>query len=89
MKTALASDFDNTLFFMDTEERFRAQDIFEILFYQKRGGCFGICTGRSPDSILDTVGSFMHPDLHTRSHSPQFMHRSGSISKWKYGRLEP
>lgn len=63
MKTALASDFDNTLFFMDTEERFRAQDIFEILFYQKRGGCFGICTGRSPDSILDTVGSFMHPDF--------------------------
>ncbi len=63
MKTALASDFDNTLFFMDTEERFKAQDIFEILFYQKRGGCFGICTGRSPDSILDTVGSFMHPDF--------------------------
>ena len=63
MKTALASDFDNTLFFMDTEERFRAQDIFEILFYQKRGGLFGICTGRSPDSILDIVGSFMHPDF--------------------------
>ena len=50
MKTALASDFDNTLYFMDTEERFRAQDVFEILFYQKRGGLFGICTGRSPDT---------------------------------------
>ena len=63
MKTALASDFDNTLYFMDTEERFRAQDVFEILFYQKRGGLFGICTGRSPDSIFDIVGSFMHPDF--------------------------
>lgn len=63
MKTALASDFDNTLYFMDTEERFRAQDVFEILFFQKRGGLFGICTGRSPDSILDIVGSFMHPDF--------------------------
>ena len=63
MRTALVSDFDNTLFFYDTEERFRAQDIFEILFFQKRGGLFGICTGRSPDSILDTVGDFLHPDF--------------------------
>lgn len=63
MKTALASDFDNTLYFMNTEERFRAQDVFEILFFRKRGGLFGICTGRSPDSILDIVGSFMHPDF--------------------------
>lgn len=63
MKTALASDFDNTLYFMNTEERFRAQDVFEILFFRKRGGLFGICTGRSPDSIFDIVGSFMHPDF--------------------------
>ena len=63
MKTALASDFDNTLYFMNTEERFRAQDVFEILFFRKRGGLFGICTGRSPDSIFDITGSFMHPDF--------------------------
>ena len=43
MKKALASDFDNTLYFMDTEERFRAQDVFEILFFRKEGGVFGIC----------------------------------------------
>lgn len=63
MKTALASDFDNTLYFHDTEERFRAQDVFEILFFRKRGGVFGICTGRSPDSIFDTVGTFIRPDF--------------------------
>ena len=63
MRTALVSDFDNTLFFYHTEERFRAQDIFEILFFQKRGGVFGICTGRSPDSILDMCGDFLHPDF--------------------------
>ncbi len=63
MKTALVSDFDNTLYFMDTEERFRAQDVFEVLFFRKRGGLFGICTGRSPDSIFDTVGDFMRPDF--------------------------
>jgi HAD superfamily hydrolase (TIGR01484 family) len=62
-KTALISDFDNTLFFRNTEEQFKAQDIFEILFFQKRGSVFGICTGRSPDSILDTIGNFMHPDF--------------------------
>ena len=62
MRTALASDFDNTLYFHNTEERFYAQDIFEILFFQKRGGLFGICTGRSPDSILDMTGNFLHPD---------------------------
>ena len=62
-KTALISDFDNTLFFRNTEEQFKAQDIFEILFFQKRGGLVGICTGRSPDSILDTIGHFMHPDF--------------------------
>ena len=48
---------------MDTEERFRAQDVFEILFFRKEGGVFGICTGRSPDSILETCGSFLHPDF--------------------------
>ena len=53
MKTALISDFDGTLYFRETEEQFRAQDVFDILFFRKRGGVFGICTGRSPDSIFD------------------------------------
>lgn len=63
MKKALAADFDGTLYFHNTEERFKAQDIFEILFFQQRGGVFGICTGRSPDSILHTIGSFIRPDF--------------------------
>lgn len=63
MKIALASDFDNTLYFHNTEERFYAQDVFEILFFQKRGGIFGICTGRSPDSVFDNIGTFIRPDF--------------------------
>ena len=63
MRKGLASDFDGTLFFARSEERFRAQDVFDILFFQKSGGIFGICTGRSPDSVLDTVGSFIRPDF--------------------------
>ena len=63
MIKALAADFDGTLYFHNTEERFYARDIFEILFFQKRGGLFGICTGRSPDSIFDTIGDFIRPDF--------------------------
>ena len=44
---AVASDFDNTLYFMGDEEPMRAADIFGILYYQQRGGLFGLCTGRS------------------------------------------
>lgn len=63
MKKGLASDFDNTLYFRDTEERMRAQDIFEILYFQQSGGIFGICTGRSPDSVRETAGKFIRPDF--------------------------
>ena len=34
MKTALISDFDGTLYFRETEEQFRAQDVFDILFFR-------------------------------------------------------
>ena len=79
MKTALACDFDNTLYFYKTEERFRAQDIFEILFFQKRGGVFGICTGRSPDSILDITGNFLHPDFIISVSGALIVDREGKV----------
>lgn len=78
-KTALISDFDNTLYFHNTEERFRAQDVFEILFFQKRDCLFGICTGRSPDSIFDTVGSFMHPDFLISVSGALIVDRDGNV----------
>ena len=79
MKTALASDFDGTLYFMNTEERFHAQDVFEILFYQKRGGVFGICTGRSPDSIFDIVGNFIRPDFIISVSGALIVDREGKV----------
>ena len=39
---AVASDFDNTLYFMGDEEPMRAADIFGIVYFQQRGGLFGI-----------------------------------------------
>ena len=81
MKRALASDFDNTLFFRDTEERFRAQDIFDIMFFQKSGGIFGICTGRSPDSVLETIGTFIRPDFIIAASGALTIDGSGKILK--------
>lgn len=63
-KTALASDFDGTLYYMHSEERFMAADIFSILDFQQRGGLFGLCTGRSLNGVKDVIGRFIRPDFY-------------------------
>lgn len=52
---AMASDFDGTLFFMFDEEPLRQKDLNAIEIFQKNGGLFGICTGRSQKGITDFV----------------------------------
>lgn len=49
MKTAFASDFDNTLYFKDG---FHQEDLTEIKKKQKEGVLFGVCTGRSLQGVL-------------------------------------
>ena len=61
---AVASDFDNTLFFWGDEEPLRAADLFGILYFQQRGGLFGLCTGRSLVGVRDEIGPWMHPDFY-------------------------
>ncbi|MDO5132330.1 MAG: HAD family hydrolase [Eubacteriales bacterium] len=61
---AVASDFDNTLYFMGDEEPMRAADIFGIIYYQQRGGLFGICTGRSLRGVRDVIGPYIRPDFY-------------------------
>lgn len=61
---ALASDFDNTLYFMRDEEPLRAADIFAILYFQQRGGIFGICTGRSLVGVREVIGMYIRPDFY-------------------------
>ena len=61
---AVASDFDNTLYFMGDEEPMRAADIFGIVYFQQRGGLFGICTGRSLVGVRDVIGPWMRPDFY-------------------------
>ena len=61
---AVASDFDNTLYFMGDEEPMRAADIFGIVYFQQRGGLFGLCTGRSLVGVRDVIGSRIRPDFY-------------------------
>lgn len=61
---AVASDFDNTLYFMGDEEPMRAADIFGIVYFQQRGGLFGLCTGRSLVGVREVIGPWMHPDFY-------------------------
>lgn len=43
---ALASDFDNTLYFENIENNFKSGDLKTIQEFQSQGNLFGICTGR-------------------------------------------
>ena len=61
---AVASDFDNTLYFMGDEEPMRAADIFAIIYYQQRGGLFGLCTGRSLVGVREVIGPYIRPDFY-------------------------
>ncbi|MGI6736463.1 MAG: HAD-IIB family hydrolase [Anaerovoracaceae bacterium] len=54
--TAMASDFDGTLYFMQNADKYRPGDLEAIYHFQNRGGLFGLCTGRSLRGILDTEG---------------------------------
>lgn len=60
---AVASDFDNTLYFMGDEEPLRAADIFGILYFQQRGGLFGLCTGRSLTGVRRVIDRYIRPDF--------------------------
>ena len=60
----VACDFDNTLYFMKDEEPLRAADIFAILYYQQRGGLFGLCTGRSLVGVTGIIRPYIRPDFY-------------------------
>ena len=49
----LASDFDGTLFFENTPEKYRQDDIKAIQKFQALGNKFGVCTGRPLIGVTD------------------------------------
>lgn len=60
-----ASDFDGTLFFKGREPSFRTDDMQAVAAFQKLGGLFGVCTGRSQAGITVPVKSMpLHFDFY-------------------------
>lgn len=64
MQKALASDFDNTLFFMFQEETYRPGDREAIRAFQAQGGLFGISTGRSLTGVRQATGDNVAYDFY-------------------------
>lgn len=64
MTRVFASDFDGTLYFMGQAEPVKASDKAVIAAYQRRGGLFGICTGRSLKGVKLAIGDGVRFDFY-------------------------
>ena len=60
---ALASDFDETLFFSHREEKISHEDIKHIKQWQQNGQLFGICTGRPLSGIDEYLDGLLDLDF--------------------------
>ena len=61
---ALASDFDNTLYFMWEGTHFKEGDLEAIQRFRKAGNLFGVCTGRSWRGITDVTRDVLPLDFY-------------------------
>ena len=61
---ALASDFDNTLYFMWEEAHFKDDDLEAIRKFREAGNLFGVCTGRSWRGITDVTDGVLDLDFY-------------------------
>ena len=59
----MASDFDNTLFFMFKTPQYRPGDREAIRAFQEAGGLFGVSTGRSLTGVLKAALDDVHFDF--------------------------
>lgn len=61
---ALASDFDNTLYFSQIDGCYKKEDIKAIKEFQKKGYLFGLCTGRPFIGALEPIKDVLEPDFY-------------------------
>ncbi|MDD8048447.1 MAG: HAD-IIB family hydrolase [Thomasclavelia sp.] len=61
---ALASDFDNTFYFKDVQEKYHQSDIDAIKQFQKKGNLFGLCTGRPLALLTKPLKGLLEPDFY-------------------------
>lgn len=79
MKTALASDFDNTIYFMFQNPQYRPGDCEAIRAYQARGGLFGISTGRSLWGLTLSMQDDIVPDFYILNGGGQILDKDRHI----------
>lgn len=56
MTRVFASDFDRTLYFMGQPVDVKPGDLAAIAAFQRQGGLFGVCTGRSLKGVTLAIG---------------------------------
>jgi hypothetical protein len=80
-----ASDYDGTLCFHDKKDvkdgYYKEEDMKAIQEWQKEGNLFGICTGRSLDSIMDSVKEHtgVKPDFYIASSGAVIADGNGKV----------
>ena len=71
----LASDFDGTLFFHNSE--YRKEDLEAIEKFRKDGNLFGICTGRALHSLQLSLDERFQPDFMILNSGAQIVNGKG------------
>ena len=78
-QTALASDFDGTLFFWNGKPRVSAANIESIRAFRQAGGRFGICTGRCRKDLFRELPDELDLDFAIVSSGAMLLDASGQI----------
>lgn len=79
MSMLFASDFDGTLYMHGKEEGFRKEDLLAIASFQKNGGLFGVCSGRSLSGIQASTEDAIDYDFYILGTGAQVLDRNGNI----------
>lgn len=79
MSMLFASDFDGTLYMHGKEKGFRKEDLVSIRDFQKNGGLFGVCSGRSLSGIQACTKDAIHFDFYILGTGAQVLDQSGNI----------
>ncbi|MGN0845384.1 MAG: HAD-IIB family hydrolase [Kiritimatiellia bacterium] len=77
--TALASDFDGTLFFWNKKPEIAPANIDSIRAFRAAGGRFGICTGRCKRDLFKEIPAHLELDFAIVSSGAMILDSSGRV----------
>ena len=78
-KIALASDCDDTLYFRNRQPRIQPGDLRAIADFRRKGGIFGICTGRPYYGVLEAVENLVDFDFHICTSGAHLLDKNGNV----------